>query len=202
MRGVMALPYRTMRPLSRRTFLTALAASLAAPSAFARAHNNAGVVDPPAAPPSVGLTLDDGTRTNLAKFLGGHVSAVQLMFTSCGATCPIQGAVFAEAARSMGDSLKHAQWLSVSIDPARDDPKTLHSWMARFGAHARWRAARPDPKQLDPLYEFLKARNPEPDRHTAQVYFFNRRGQLAMRSVDFPSSKEIARVLTDLATRA
>lgn len=196
----MALSYHPMMPLSRRTFLMGVAATVLAPK-VARAHNNAGVVDPPAAPPALSLTLDDGKATTLAKHLRGHVSAVQLMFTSCGATCPIQGAVFAESVRSLADSMKDAQWLSVSIDPARDDPQRLHAWMARFGAHSRWRAARPDPKQIDPLYEFLKAQNPGPDRHTAQVYFFDRRGDLVMRSVDFPSSKEIARVLTDLAAR-
>jgi hypothetical protein len=48
----------------------------------------------------------------------------------------------------------------------------------------------------------LKARSRGADRHTAQVYFFNRGGQLVLRSVDFPPAAAIARVLRDLSARA
>ncbi len=192
-----------MSALSRRMFLGGMAASaLVATSSPARAHSNAGVVTPPLAAPTVSLTLDNGKITSLHKLLLGRVTAVQLMFTSCSATCPIQGAVFSQAARELGDTVNDAHWLSVSIDPGRDTPKSLHAWMARFGAHPRWQAARPEPKHLDPFFDFLKARNPGPDRHTAQVYFFNRRGELAMRSVDFPPVAELLRVMQDLARRA
>ncbi len=197
-----------MTQLSRRTFLGGMVATALTTTAVtsftpdkARAHSNAGLVAPPRAPPAVALTLDDGKSISLQKLLLGHVSAVQLMFTSCSATCPIQGAVFAQAARELGARVKDARWLSLSIDPTRDSPQALRAWMAKFGAHPRWRAARPDPKQLEKLFDFLKARNAGPDRHTAQVYFFDRRAQLVMRSVDFPPASELMRVLQDLGAR-
>jgi len=192
-----------MKSLSRRTFLAVAgaAAAIGASPSLAFAHSNAGVVEPAVAPPDVSLTLDDGKAASLRKLLRGRVSALQLMFTSCGATCPIQGAVFAAAAQKLGERVPDARFLSLTIDPGRDDAKALHGWMARFGAHSRWQAGRPEPRQLDPLVEFLKARNPGPDSHTAQVYFFNRRGQLALRSVDFPTVSEILRVLEALALR-
>ena len=40
------------------------------------------------------------------------------------------------------------------------------------------------------------------DRHTAQVYFFDRGGRLAMRSVDFPPVGELVRVMKALDGRA
>jgi protein SCO1/2 len=120
------------------------------------------------------------------------------MFTSCSATCPIQGAVFAAGAKELGERIPDAQWLSLSIDPTRDTAKSLHAWLARFGAQPRWHAARPEPREVDRLVDFLKARTSGPDKHTAQVYYFNRKGQLAMRSVDFPPAKEIIRILTEL----
>lgn len=198
----MDLSHRSLNDVSRRAFLaTTMLGALSAVTGIARAHSNAGVVVPPALPPTLSLTFDDGKVGTLAQVLKGRVSAVQLMFTSCSATCPIQGAVFAQAARELGDSVKDAQWLSLSIDPGRDTPQALHTWMGRFGAHPRWRAARPAPKQLDAVFDFLKARNTGPDRHTAQVYFFNRRGELTMRSVDFPPAAELTRVMRDLAKR-
>lgn len=197
----MDLSDHALTRLSRRGLLVGVvAATLCAKVGSARAHNSAGVVVPPEAPPAVDLALHTGERSSLATLLSGHVTALQLMFTSCSATCPIQGAVFAESTRALGDTVKDAQWLSVSIDPGHDDAGALKTWMSRFGHHPRWRAGRPTRTQLDRLYDFLKARNKGPDRHTAQVYFFNRKGQLTMRSVDFPSSSEITRVLQALSS--
>ena len=187
---------------TRRSFLAGSVATLLwSRSALVRAHSNAGVVAPAVAPPQVDLDLADGRSTTLGKLLHGRVTALQMMFTSCRATCPIQGAVFAQAAKALGDTLEAAQWLSISIDPARDDPKALAAWMERFGKHPRWHAARPKPAQLTALVDFLKSAAPGPDRHTAQVYFFDRKGRLTLRSVDFPPSTELTRVLGELAKR-
>ena len=120
----------------------ALSALVLAPSALA--HNDAGEVKPPQLAPDIGLTLQDGSRTSLRAALAGKVTAVQLMFTSCRATCPIQGALFAKGAKQLGDAVATAQWLSLSIDPARDDPAALRRWMDHLGAHPRWRAGRPE----------------------------------------------------------
>ncbi len=188
--------------LSRRRALMALSAG----ATFGRpapsfAHNDAGLVTPPEAPPGVELAMHDGQAAGLANALADRVTALQLIFTSCRMTCPIQGAVFAAAAKELGDRIASAQWLSITIDPGRDDPKTLRAWMTRFGAHPRWRAARPDQAGLEKLLSFLRARSGGPDRHTAQVYFFDRRGRLAMRSVDFPPANELVRVLGELDKR-
>ena len=198
----MVLPHRALSTLSRRAFLGgACAATLGSLASTAHAHSNAGVVDPPLAPPGVALTMDDGRTATLQGLLAGRVSALQLMFASCRATCPIQGALFAEGAKKLGDRIKDAQWLSLSIDPARDDARSLRAWLERFGAHPRWHAGRPDPKQLDALVDFLKARVQGPDGHTAQVYYFDRRGLLVLRSVDFTPAAEIVRVMGEIEKR-
>jgi protein SCO1/2 len=165
------------------------------------AHNDAGPVDPPLPAPDVALTLHDGKSSRLRAVLDGKISAVQLMFTSCKGACPIQGAIFGKAAKQLGDSVKTAQWLSLSIDPARDDPAALKRWLERFGAHPRWFAGRPEAKELEALVAFLKSKKPGPDPHTAQVYFFNRKSELVLRSVDFPPVPEILRLMKALDAR-
>lgn len=188
------------RTPTRRSFVCgAIATAASALTTPARAHNSAGIVKPPEPPPPLALMLDNERQSTLEKELRGHVTALQLMFTSCQATCPIQGAIFGQSAKELANQVADAQWLSVSIDPTRDDPEALRQWLARFGAHARWHAGRPALQQLDPLIDFLKARNSGADRHTAQVFFFDRRGELAMRSVDFPPVAEIVRVLKELS---
>ena len=196
----------TTTQLPRRTLLLAAASAAAAAATTlgprsARAHNSAGVVQPPARPPAAQLTLDDGRASPLHDVLAGRVTALQLIFTRCRATCPIQGALFARAVHAFGDRPADAQWLSLSIDPAYDDPPALRAWLARFGALPRWRAARPAPQDLPALFDFLNARNGGADNHTAQVYFFDRAGNLVMRSIDFPPVDIIVRDLRSLAAR-
>jgi protein SCO1/2 len=191
-----------MTLFSRRSFLVGVSSSLiGVGSGHAQAHNDAGRVVPPLAVPEVELTLDDDKAAKLSGFTAGHVTAVQLMFTSCQATCPIQGALFAEAAKKLGDKVAGAQLLSISIDPDHDSPAELRGWLEKFGRSPLWRAARPKKDQLQALVDVLKSKKPGPDPHTAQVYYLNRKGELVMRSVDFPPASDIARSLEQLAAK-
>lgn len=194
MRGSVGVPDALSR--SRRGFLAAAACLLLAPRT--RAHDDAGPVSPPQAAPDSRLELDDGKNTKLGKQLAGHVTALQMVFTRCRATCPIQGALFASVERELGDALPEARLLSVSIDPEHDDPKVLRAWLQRYDAGARWRAARTPGAELSALLDFLKARASGPDKHTAQVYYFDRAGKLAFRSVDFPSAGDVVSTLRKL----
>lgn len=191
-----------MSLLNRRNFLVGAGSSLIGiGSGHALAHNDAGRVVPPQAIPELELTLDDDKAAKLSAFLADHVTAVQLMFTSCQATCPIQGALFAEAAKKLGDKVAGAQLLSISIDPDHDNPAELRAWLQKFGRSPIWRAARPKKDQLQALVDVLKSKKPGPDPHTAQVYYLSRKGELVMRSVDFPPASDIARSLTELAAK-
>lgn len=188
--------------LSRRAWLSAaVATAFSAREPAAHAHDN-GEVTPPQPAPSVTLTLDDDSASSLQSLLTGHVSAVQLMFTSCQATCPLQGALFASVAKNLGERLPAARLLSVSIDPGQDTPAALREWLKRFGPSPRWRAARPEKSQLDGLVEFLKSKKAGADPHTAQAFFFNRKSELVLRSVEFPKAAEVARILEAIAKRS
>jgi protein SCO1 len=189
------------RSSRRELVLGAFGATLTWGAGDAQAHNDAGRVVPPQAPPPVALTLDDDGKSTLQALLKGRATALQLMFTSCQATCPLQGALFGETLKKLSDKIKAAQLVSISIDPGQDTPARLRAWLKRFGATPRWRAARPDKGQLEALTSFLKSKNPGPDPHTAQVYYFDREGRLALRSVDFPPASEIATNLEQLAAK-
>jgi protein SCO1 len=188
-------------PLTRRRFLwlgAALATQGLAPPAL-RAHNDAGRVVPPVPLPNLLLTLDDGKATRLGALLRGSTTALQLVFTRCRATCPIQGAVFAATARALAGAPPSLRLLSLTIDPEADGPEQLSAWLERHGRDPRWRAARPTPEGAAELLELLKARAGGPDRHTGQVYYADRSAALRLRSVDFPPAEEITRALRDLA---
>ena len=191
----------------RRRLLAAAAAFGLAPcglgsagSAFA--HGSFGPLDPALAAPALSLQSLDGKRVELATLLRGQVTALQLMFTGCSATCPIQGAMFAEVQQRLGNDDPRLRLLSISIDPLGDDLKALRSWLAKFGAQApRWSAALPQLRDVDRLLDTLRGRAPGADRHTAQAFVFDRQARLVYRTEDMPNPVELVRLMQRVGAR-
>lgn len=165
----------------------------------ALAHASFGPVNPPEPAPALRLVGDDGRAFDLQQRLRDKVTAVQLMFTGCSATCPIQGALFASVASQLRGA--EFQLLSLSIDPLNDGPNALRNWMKRFGAHSAWRAAAPAPVDVNRLLDFLRGRAAGADRHTAQAFLFDRRGQLVFRTAELPTASHIVHQLEYIGTR-
>lgn len=158
-----------------------------------------GRVSPVLPVPDLPVTLDDGKAVRLRPWMSGRVTVMQLMFTGCSATCPIQGALFAEVARRQPH--KDVRLLSFSIDALGDTPQALKAWMGRHGPHASWRAALPRPEDADRMLDFVRGRNGGADPHTAKVYFFDRKAQLVYKTPDLPSVRDILSLL-DAAMKA
>lgn len=188
--------------LSRRTAVRAAAVALAglgAPRAWGH-PGSSGPVTPPLPCPAVPLTLDDGAQIAMPRLLQGRMTAVQLMFTACTATCPLQGALFAAVARKLKDGSggkRPVQLLSISIDPGTDTPAALRAWVKRFGGQApSWRAAAPRPEDVDRLFDHFRGRAAGSDRHTTQVHLIDERARLVLRSVPMPTADQVVALLT------
>lgn len=178
--------------------------ALALPAAAARAHEGLGPITPRRAAPTLGLTTSGGKAAALTDLLRGRWTALQLMYTSCTSTCPIQGAVFAALQRRLtqhkpAQETQQLALLSVSISPLTDTPAALAEWLARSGANASsplpWQAAVPGPHHGDVMLDFLGARRPGNDRHSGEVTFFDPEGRLAYRCADLASAADLARLL-------
>ena len=169
----------------------------------AAAHGSLGPVQPALATPALAVLGMDGQRTELAALLKGRVTAVQLMFTGCSATCPIQGAIFADVQQQLINEDPRIRLLSVSIDPLGDDVKAMQAWLGKFGARAsRWNAALPQLHDVDRLLDFLRGRAPGADRHTAQAFVFDRHARLVFRTEDMPDPAELAGLVKRLSFRS
>jgi len=150
--------------------------------------------------PAMSVATAAGQTVALQGLLKGHVTALQLMFTGCTATCPIQGAIFADAARMLAGATSDLRLLSVSIDPLGDSPKALAAWLGRFAAPTqRWSAAVPRVQDVDTLFDFLRGRASGIDRHTAQAFLFDRQARLAFRTLDMPAGADLAALMRQLA---
>jgi protein SCO1/2 len=178
---------------SRRTFLQAAVAT-AIP-----VYSGHGRIKPPAPVPDVQLLCQSGASATLGSLVAGHATAVQLMFTQCTTTCPIQAAIFQRVQRLVPDmSGKGIQLLSLSIDPVSDTPKALSAWLRRFHAGPAWIAAAPSAKDGSLLQEFFGRAKSSYADHSTQVNIVDRSGQLVWRTIELPTAEEIAEVLENL----
>lgn len=181
----------------RRRFIGA-AAAVAAGAALPRlgqAHGIGAVYPPLPMPASATVIRQDGARLPLSAILGGRLTALQLMFTGCSQTCPLQGALFAEVQAGL-PQLKgtEVRLLSVSIDPF-DDSKRLAAWLGRHGAGTRWSAAVPVPRDIDAITGALRQRADAGLNHATQVYFIDPLGRLIWRSEELPPARVVLGIL-------
>ncbi len=194
----------TISAVSRRSFLQTFAAASLLPSAClgqskpgAPAFNaDHGRIKPPVPVPTVQLLRYDGKKTNLADLTQAHATAVQLMFTTCTTTCPIQAAIFQRVQTLLpAMSANRIQLLSISVNPDDDNPAALSNWRSRFNAGPQWIAAAPAPGDNHIIQSFFgQARGSYAD-HSTQVNIIDRQGRLFWRTSDLPASQEIAAIL-------
>lgn len=176
--------------------LPALAATQRAQPLAGQSGYHGGLITPPVPVPDMPLRTADGHATRLRALLAGRVTALQLFYTGCSSTCPIQGAVFHRVQTLLGPHPKpDIQLLSLSISPLEDTPQRMHAWLARFGARPGWIAAAPELKDVDALQAFFGGGRTGLDNHGTQVQMIDRRGALVWRTYELPSPETIAALL-------
>ena len=92
--------------------------------------------------------------------LGGKTAAIQFIFTTCRAICPVMGAAFAKLQDRLGERLgRDISLVSVSIDPVTDTPARMKQWGEQFGARAGWRLLTGEKGKIETLLKTLEATN-------------------------------------------
>lgn len=187
-----------------RIVVLAAAVLLSAQFAGAADHFPFGVLSAPRTIPAWKVTTANGASTDLPKLLRGHVTAVQLMFTSCNAVCPLQGATFAKAQQQLGTQVPDAQFISLSIDPANDSPAAMAEWLNTFGVRAGWRGVTPKAADVADVFRVLGdggLPQPDgPDPHSGQVYIIDRNAVLVYRTAAMPSARAIVEAMVTSAS--
>ncbi len=95
--------------------------------------------------PSLSLQTADGGRTSIGS-LRGRWLLVDFIYTRCETYCSVQGGEFARLQRQLAGPIASGKvvLLSVSFDPAHDNPAALADYQRRGGdLGAGWIAARP-----------------------------------------------------------
>src|SRR3954471_8387872 len=84
--------------------------------------------------PNVPLVNQDGVVVRFYDdLIKGKAVAVNLIYTHCTASCPLETAKMAQVQKLLGDRVgKDIFFYSISIDPKRDTPETLKAYMQRY----------------------------------------------------------------------
>src|SRR6267143_3797826 len=90
--------------------------------------------------PNVPLTTQDGTVVRFYEdLLKGKAVAINLIYTRCSASCPLETAKLVQVQRLLGDRVGRDVFLySISIDPKHDTPEVLKAYAQRFHVGPGW----------------------------------------------------------------
>ena len=109
--------------------LPLLLAAVAAHATDARLK--AGTFEPPRMAPDFSLKGSNGSELKLANYRG-KVVALGFGFTHCPQICPTTLSTLAKARRNLGAAGDGMQVIYVTVDPQRDGPEQMRSYLATF----------------------------------------------------------------------
>lgn len=127
---------------------------------------------------------DDHDQTVTATDYLGKVVLLYFGYTHCPDVCPLTLAHLHVVMQRLGPLADGAQILFVSVDPARDTPKVLHSYVTAFDP--RIVGLTGNPRAIERLTkDYRAAFSREPSQangdyevtHSAGVYIFDRQGK-------------------------
>ncbi|WP_322064820.1 SCO family protein [Burkholderia ubonensis] len=145
------------------------------------------------------LTGGDGRPVDASAFRG-RISLVYFGYTHCPDVCPETMARLMEVLAQLGPQARNVRILFVSVDPARDTPQAMQSYVAAFDAeHARGLTG--TDRQIESLakryrvaYQ-MEQRDPSGGyevTHSSAVYIFDASGRARLLATDRDKPDAIA----------
>jgi protein SCO1 len=131
--------------------------------------------------------------------LGEKTVAIQFIFTTCRAICPVMGAAFAKLQDRLGERLgQDISLVSISIDPVTDTPARMKQWGEQFGARTGWNLLTGDKEKVEGLLKALEATN-----HNAPVVLLGnlRTGEWVRSYDDITAPDKLYTELINLADK-
>lgn len=153
--------------------------------------------------PNVMVTTHDNRRLRFFDdIVKGRTVAINFMFTSCTAVCPLSTANLRKVQEQVQERLgKDVLMISISIDPAHDTPQVLARYAAANGVKPGWLFLTGSRGDIDRLRRRLASTDDkdDPAQHTGMLTYGNEpAGQWRMTNVMSPPDK-LARDLLRLA---
>jgi protein SCO1/2 len=123
----------------------------------------------------VSLVDQDGKQIDFYDdLLKGRVVAINFIYTTCAAICPMQGNQFARLQEKLGERLgKDVLLISISADPEADSPEKLKAWLSHFGAKEGWTFVTGEKGEIDRLSRALTGDEARKGNHSPFMFIGN-----------------------------
>jgi protein SCO1/2 len=156
----------------------------AEPAVHAPSSKFEGALLPPGVrTPRFSLRDQDGKRVSLAQYRGRTV-IVTFLYSHCKTECPVQAQQIKGALDDLG---RDVPALAISVDPARDKPRSVKHFNREQGVSGRLRWVLGSERQLQRLWKgFAIVPQTDGQNHLARIVLIDRSG---VQRVGFPASQ-------------
>lgn len=115
---------------------------------------------PPSSPDDLRHLIDQEKQSFSFEKLKGRTVVMNFIFTHCPSSCPMQVRALIDIQRALPDALRgRVQFVSVSMDPARDSPEVLKEYATSMGADlAHWSFVTGTEEEISWLHQYFHAR--------------------------------------------
>jgi protein SCO1/2 len=149
--------------------------------------------------PPLALRNYTGQRVSLAS-LRGKAVLVTFVYTHCPDVCPLIVSDLAAAQRDLGREAEHLKILAVTVDPRRDTPAAIRTFLAARGATGRMDYLLGTEVQLRRIWKawdvaVSTGKNHLTDGHSSIIYGITAGGRMA---VVYPSNVKPAQIAHDV----
>jgi protein SCO1/2 len=149
------------------------------------------------------LTTQDGAKVHFYDdLLKGKIVVIDLFYTQCLDSCPLETARLAQVQRMLGDRVgKDIFFYSISIDPKRDSPEELKAYAKKYHVGPGWLFLTGDKTDIDLISKRLGLYSePDPsdrDGHTPYVLLGNEPTGQWIRNSATDNPRRLALVIGD-----
>ena len=102
--------------------------------------------------PDFVLTDQFGDEASLSQMRGRAV-ALSFLFTNCPDVCPVVTTQLKRLYDELGADADSVEFVSISVDPERDDPRAAMRYLERWGMADEWRYLTGDRAVLEPIWD-------------------------------------------------
>jgi protein SCO1/2 len=157
------------------------------------------ILKPPKAAPALALHSYTGQPVSLAA-LRGKAVLVTFVYTHCPDVCPLIVSDLAAAQRGLGKTASRLRILAVTVDPRRDTPAAIRTFLAARGATGRMDYLLGTSAQLHRTWKawdvaVTTGTNQLTDGHSAVIYGITASARMA---VVYPSNVTPAQIMHDV----
>jgi protein SCO1/2 len=153
--------------------------------------------------PNVTLTTQDGASVHFYDdLIKGKIVAINLIYTTCKYSCPLETARLAQVQTVLGDRMgRDVFFYSITIDPEHDTPTVLKAYAEKFHAGPGWlflTGSRADIDLISKKIGLYAPPNPsDPDGHVPSLLVGNEVTGQWMRNSGLDNPKFLARTIGD-----